>query len=289
MSVFGPPVRTVALGLGGFGIAAGSALGWAHRRARGPPLSSLHGDPHIDPTWPERNGVRGDRVPGEMASLEDYARSGFDPTLVHPDVRALYEQTAAFEMTVTATWHLPYALGARSASRWTDRIEQLNLPGPGGDSKRVSSELFALAESAASTDPRDDPRVWIRTDDETGEGVFVAIYASYVENDERFVNIAVPLPSTNLATVLRIEHYGEGVALTTDCPDGGLYLHTSLGAFRLPASQRFRVSPAQAPEAPAHDRTAAREGADVLADQRICLLGLPLVTVRYAATRKPNA
>lgn len=222
-----------------------------------------------------------------MNSLEDYARSGFDPDVVHPDVRALYERTATFEMTITATWHFPYSLGAGLASRWTDRIEQLNLPGPDGDSKRVSSDLFTLAESAASSDPRDEPRVWIRTDTETGEGVFVAIYASYVEDDERFVNIAVPLPSTNLATVLRIDHYGEGVSLTTDPPNGGLYLHTSLGAFRLPASQEFRVSPVQDSRASIH--TDARNEVDVLATQRIYVLGLPLVTVQYTAIRESHA
>lgn len=194
---------------------------------------------------------------------------------------ALYEQTATFEMTITATWHHPYSLGARLASRWERRIEQLNLPGPGGDPKRVSSELFALTEPAATTDPRDDPRLWIRTDD-TGEGFFVAIYASYVEDGERLVNIAVPLPGASLATALRIEHYREGVALTTDCPNGGLYLHTAAGALRLPASQRFRVSPAQDPVTPSND---FRIEADGLADQRIHLLGLPLVTVRYAATQ----
>lgn len=287
-TVWKPSVRAMAvgLGLGGLGVAAGSALRWAHRRTSDIPLSSLHGGRRIDPMWPARNGVRGDRVPGEMDSLEDYARSDFDPDAVHPDVRALYEQTATFEMTISATWHFPYSLGARLASRWTDRIEQLNLPGPGGDSKRVSSDLFALAESAASADPRDEPRLWIRRDADTGAGVFVAIYASYVEDDERFVNIAVPLPATSLATVLRIQHYGEGVVLTTDCPPGGLYLHTSLGTFRLPASQAFRVSPAQESTEPAHD--GGRNVADVLADQRISFLGLPLVTVRYRATRRSN-
>lgn len=284
--MFKPSVRVAAFGLGYLGLAAGRALRSAHRRARAVPLSALHGDQRIDPTWPERNGIRGDRVDGEMESLESYARPGFDPEVVHPDVRALYEQTAAFEMTVTATWHFPYSFGARVASRWTSRIEQLNLPGPGGDAKRVSSELFALAESAASTDPRDEPRLWVRTDVDTGEGVFVAIYGSYVEDDERFVNIAVPLPRANLATVLRMEHYGDGVALTTDCPNGGLYLHTSMGAFRLPASQHFRVSPVQDSDTSAHDGD--RNEAAVLADQRIYLFGLPLVTVRYTATRNRN-
>lgn len=219
-----------------------------------------------------------------MESLAEYARPGFDPARVHPDVRDLYEQTDSFEMTVAATWHFPYSLGARMASRWTSRIEQLNLPGPDDDSKRVSSDLFALDESAASADPRDDPRLWVRADAETDEGVFVAIYASFVDGGERFVDIAVPLPGANLATVLRMDHYGEGITLTTDCPGGGLYLHTDVGAFELPASQRFRVSPVRASDAPA-GTDVARTESDVLADQRISLFGLPLVTVRYAATR----
>lgn len=281
--VFGDSIRTAALGLGVVGLAVGGALGLARRRARGVPLSPLHGDGYVGPTWPERTGLRGDRVSGEMDSLADYARPGFDPDAVHPDVRALYERTASFEMTVAAEWHRPYALGARLASRWTSRVEQLNLPGPDGDAKRVSSELFALAEPAASADPRDDPRLWVRTDGDTGEAVFVAIYASYVDSGERFVDIAVPLPGANLSTVLRMEHDGAGVALTTDCPDGGLYLHTGAGAFRLPADQRFRVSPVGDPNAPFSDDFGS--DADVLAEQRISLFGLPLVTVRYAAAR----
>lgn len=280
--MFKPSVRAVIFGLGSLALAAGSALRWAQREARDIPFSALHGDGRIDPTWPERTGIRGDRVSGEMESLDEYARPGFDPAIVHPDVRALYEQTDTFEMAIDATWGFPYSLGARLASRWTDRVEQLNLPGPDGESKRVSSELFALAEPAASTDPRDAPRLWVRTDDDTGEGVFVAIYASYSDGAERLVNITVPLPGTNLATVLRMEHYGEGVALTTDCPHGGLYLHTNVGAFKLPASQRFRVSPTR--DSTAFARDSIRDEA-VVADQRISLLGVPLVTVRYTATR----
>ncbi|MFB6301734.1 MAG: hypothetical protein ABEH78_02560 [Haloferacaceae archaeon] len=220
-----------------------------------------------------------------MNSLGDYARPGFDPSAVHPDVRALYERTTDFEMSLAATWHHPFRFGASLASRWTSRIEQLNLPGPGGDPKRVSSDLFVLTEPAATADPRDDPRLWVRTDDDTGEGVFVAIYASHVTDGERFVNIAVPLPGVNLATVLRMDHYRGGVELTTDCADGGLYLHADAGPFGLPATQRFRVAPAQDLAAPSPPNGAARVEADVLAEQRIRLFGLPLVTVRYAATR----
>lgn len=263
-------------------VAGGVALGVAAAAARDVPLSPHHGDARIGPDWPDRHGLRGRRVAGEMASLDAYARPDFDPDAVHPDVRALYERTSEFEMAVSATWHRPFRLGARLASRWTSHIEQLNLPAPGDDSKQVTSDLFALAPAAASEDPREDPRLWVRTTAD-GEGVFVAIYATHVADGERVVNVAVPLPGASLATVLRLTHHGTGVALTTDAPDGGLYLHTDAGAFSLPASQRFRVTPADDPEAPAPPETPF--DADVLADQRIRLCGLPLVTIRYAATR----
>jgi hypothetical protein len=275
------PSRAALAGFGGVAAALGTAL-WRSSRV---PLSSLHGDRRIGPAWPDRRGLRGERVPGEMDSLAAFARPGFDPDDVHPDVRALYERTADFGMTLDATWHSPFRPGAALASRWTSRIEQLNLPGPGDDPKRVSSALFALAEPAATADPRDDPRLWVRTDDDTGEGVFVAVYASHVEDGERLVNVAVPLPGASLATVLRFDHHGEGVELSTDCPRGGLYLHTDAGAFWLPAGQRFRVAPAGDPSAPSPPAGVSRDGAEVLADQRIRLFGLPLVTVRYAAAR----
>lgn len=265
---------------------AGVALGWSRAAARDVPLSPLHGDGRVGPAWPDRRGLRGDPCPGETDSLDDYARPDFDPDAVHPDVRALYERTTEFGMTLDATWHRPFRPGARLATRWTSRIEQLNLPGPGDGPKRVSSDLWTLADPAATADPRDDPRLWVRTDDDTGEAVFVAVYASHVADGERLVNVAVPLPGASLATVLRMDRRGAGLELTTDCPGGGLYLHTDAGAFRLPADQRFRVAPARDPAAPPPPDGVVPSEVDVLADQRIRLLGLPLVTVRYAASRR---
>jgi len=278
--------RAAALGLGTAALATGLALSRARRRARDVPLSPLYADGRVGADWPARRGIRGRRVAGEMDALEDYAHPGFDPSAVHPDVRDLYERTVDFEMTLSATWHRPFRAGAALASRWTGRVEQLNLPGPGGGPKRVRSDLFALDGPAADADPRDDPRLWVRTDVETGDAVFVAVYASHVVDGERVVNIAVPLPGASLATVLRVTNRGDGLELTTDGPDGGLYLHTDAGAVRLPASQRFRVAPAADPAAPAPPAGVDDAAATVLAEQHIRLCGTPLVTVRYACERR---
>jgi hypothetical protein len=280
-----PSLPAVAAGLGALAAGAGTLVGLSYAGARGVPLSPLHGESPVGPDWPDRHGLRGDPVAGEVDDLAMFARPRFDPDDIHPDVRALYERTAEFGMTLDAVWHHPFRLGARLATRWTSRVEQLNLPGPGGDPKRVTSDLAELSAFAAAEDPRDDPRLWVRTDRDTGAGVFVAVYAAHGDDAERFVNVAVPLPGANLSTVLRVAHHRDGLELTTDCPGGGLYLHTGAGAFRLPASQRFRVLPARDSAGLATPEGVARYDAAVVADQRIRLLGLPLVTVRYAATR----
>ena len=122
--------------------------------------------------------------------------------------------------------------------------------------------------------------------------MFVALYASTapeptdVETPERLVNVAVPLPDASLATVMRLAHYGDGLELSTDCSSGGLYLHTKYGGFALPASQRFRVGPAADIDSPDPPDGVDRRNVAVLADQRIRLCGVPLVTVRYAACRE---
>ena len=248
------------------------ALTRAHTHARDVPLSPILGDGHIGSDWADRRDLRGESVAGEMDSLDAYESESFDPDRVHPDVRALYEQTSEFEMRVDATWYRPFRLGARVASRLTSRVEQLNLPGPGADPKRVESDLATLAEPAASRDPRDDPRLWVRAEPD-GTGVFTAIYASYERENDRRVDIAVPLPSANLSTVLAVANDDAGIELTTDCPDGGLYLTTPLGAVLLPADQWFRVQPSPG-------ETAA------VARQYIRLCGVPLVTIRYDVFRR---
>ena len=280
-----PLIRAVAAGVGALAVGSGAALGLSYASARDVPLSPLHGESPIGPDWHTRHGLRGTPVAGEVADLATFARPQFTPDAVHPEVRALYERTTEFEMTLDPVWHHPFRLGARLATWWTSRIEQLNLPGPGGDPKHVTSDLAELSAFAAAEDPRDDPRLWVRTDRDSGAGVFVAVYASHAGDAERFVNVAVPLPGGNLSTVLRVAHHRDGLELTTNCPGGGLYLHTDAGAFRLPASQQFRVLPARDSAGIAPPETVRRYDAAVIADQRIRLSGLPLVTVRYAAAR----
>jgi hypothetical protein len=221
-----------------------------------------------------------------MDDMEEFARSDFDPDDVHPTVRRFYEHTADYDIAYRVRWHRGFRVGAALAARLTSRIEQLNLPGPWQSSGgTLTSELVAID---SEDDPRDGARAWIRTD-RAGTAVFIAIYASHVRDAVRYVNIAVPLPWSNLSTVLHMrtldtadgntstsadtsENEGTGIELTTrtETGDEGLYLRTPLGGVALPMEQRFRVSP---------------DGDGIHAEHEMWLCGRQFLTIEYDADR----
>jgi len=252
-------------------------------RARDVPFSPLTGGYRIGPEYPERAGITDGTEPaGEMDDMDAYARPGFDPDALHPEVRRFYERTSEYRMRYRARWHRGFRTGAALASRLTSRLEQLNLPGPDSEERDLTSRFVGIESDA---DPRDGARMWVRTDAD-GAGVFVAAYASHERDGERFVNIAVPLPASNLSTVLRPEELdcghpdGAGIELTTrGGRDPGLYLVVPPRAFALPMGQRFRVWPADAPEAPTIDWA---DDPALVATHEMWVFGCRFLTVEYA-------
>jgi hypothetical protein len=295
--------RTESLAAAAGLTALGYGLWRSAHRAREVPLSPLRAGLRVGDGYVDRAGVSGRSDPaGEMDDMGAYRRPEFDPDGVHPAVRALYERTAAHQMAYDVVWHRPFRTGAALASRVTSRVEQLNLPAPGHPGGVLESRLVDVDPLA---DARDGARAWVRTDADTGETVFVAVYASHVSEGVRYVNIAAPLPGGNISTVLRIDHLRTGrgdaeaatartetgVRLTTRVPDAdaGLYLVTPVGPFELPLDQTFDVWPSsavsgarRAPFAPAEERL-DRE-ATVLATHEMWAAGARFLTVRYACT-----
>jgi hypothetical protein len=248
---------------------AALALGYVRTAVeRAVPFSPLFARWRVGADYLDRYGVETeDALSGEMDDVEAYASDAFDPDALDPAVREFYEQTASYDLDYAVRWHRGFRLGATLAARLTSRIEQLNLPAPGEPGGRLRSRIVAVGEQS---DPRDDARAWVRTD-ESGTAVFVAIYASHETDGRRFVNIAVPLPYSNLSTVLLPRTTpGGGVELTTRAgtDDEGLYLVTPLGAVALPLSQRFRVWP---------------DDGGVRATHEMWAFGRQFLTVTYAA------
>ena len=278
-----PAVVTLLAVLVALLVAVVSRVRRAAANARDVPLSPLTAGWRVGADYPERRGIVAEgAVAGEMDDMDEYAGPEFDPAAVYPAVRTFYERTADHELAYEAAWHRPFRLGAALAGRATSRVEQLDLPGPGESGVRELRSRFARVDPAA--DPREGARAWVRTR-EDGAAVFVAIYAHHERDAEgdseahegrRYVNIAVPLPKSNLSTVLRPENLDDGgIELTTldEVGDEGLYLVTRLGAIELPLNQRFRVWPAESSDAGA------------VATHEMWAFGRPFLTVTYAARR----
>ena len=286
--------RTLARSLQLLAFAAVALLAVAFRRARkraaGIPLSPVTADWYVGPNFVEREGLTTGAEPaGEVADVAHFAGGAFDPDRLHPEVRRFYERTAGYEMRYRVRWHRPFRTGAAIASRFTSRIEQLNLPAPGDESwHRLESRFLDIAEPGAvaiDDDPaepaREDVRAWVRTDPETGDAVFVALYATHHREGEGFVNISIPVPGGGVDTVLRPENLpieGDGrtgIRLTTEAAgDPGLYLRTPLGPIQVPGGQSFEVWPAE-------EGGRGSEAVDLRATHKMWLCGATFLTVEY--------
>ncbi|KPN29656.1 hypothetical protein SY89_00371 [Halolamina pelagica] len=269
----------------------------ARTRAREVPLSPVSAGWYVGPEFVAREGLpTGEEPAGEVADIAHFVGETFDPDRLDPTVRRFYERTVEYEMRYRVRWHRPFRPGAALASLGTSRLEQLNLPGPGDESwHRLTSRFLCIDEpGAVTTDAadaanaadaaREDVRAWIRTDPETDEAVFVALYATHHRDGDGFVNISVPIPGGGVDTVLRPENLelggergdGTGIRLTTAAAgDPGLYLRTPVGAFAVPGGQRFEVWPAEG------------ENGDgrLCATHEMWLLGRTFLTVEYQIER----
>ncbi|WP_255169032.1 hypothetical protein [Natrononativus amylolyticus] len=246
------------------------------------PFSSLFGGRYVGPEWASGRAITIGPAPGEVEDFSIYDRPGFDSSDVHPEIRRFYERTAEYALSYETTWHRGFRTGAWLASFLTGRIEQLNLPGRSAAGVRTLESRIAFLDTAV--DGR-DARVWTRTDPETGEAVFVAVYATHERDGVTYANVAVPLPGTNLSTVLRPDALdagspdgGAGVRFTTrGVGDGGLYLVSPVGTLALPMAQSFRVWPAAGHGGP----IPPVDGAVLVATHEMWLCGRQFLTIRY--------
>ena len=269
----------------------------ARERAREVPRSPVSAGWYVGPRFPQREGLTtGGEPAGEVEDVAQFAGGAFDPDRLHPEVRRFYERTAGYEMRYRVRWHRPFRTGAALAGLMTSRIEQLNLPGPGDESwHRLASRFLCIdepgavtadaANAASATDAaREDVRAWIRTDPETDEAVFVALYATHHRDGDGYVNISVPIPGGGVDTVLRPANLdrggdrdaGTGIRLTTEgVGDPGLYLRTPAGSFAVPGGQQFEVWPA------GEEGEAGR----LRATHEMWLFGRTFLTVEYEIER----
>lgn len=272
-----------ALGFLGLGLLAWSRLQPAALAgAAGVPFSRLRSPGRVGADFFAAHAPTAAPAPaGLVDTLAVFDRPGFVSAAVHPEVRAFYEATERFTLTVAARWRFPFRLAGRAWHRFGRAIGQLMLPTGDAAPRDMPSRIVAVE---ADADGRPNVRGWVRQLGRGGPPVYVAAYATHRDPaGQTYMNIAFPTPWSNLASILRIDHDPArpgGVVLTTcsvgqdDRGDQGVYLATALGAARLPMNETIDVW-----------AEASGDGTVLRARHVLWLLGLRYLELDYAIRR----
>ncbi|EQB36625.1 hypothetical protein M948_16465 [Virgibacillus sp. CM-4] len=151
-----------------------------------------------------------------------------------------YENTKNYQLFAEVrwkNWFKPLAIIYRQISRI---IKQLNLP----LSSRRQEMTGAIHSIDDRMDGRTNVRAWVRKI--KNEVIFVALYSSHQNNDQTYMNIALPLPGTAMIGILELSQYGEKLQLSSkklkyEQADSGIYLIVGKGLFKLPIEETFEV------------------------------------------------
>ena len=277
--------------LNAVGFALAGLVGWrlVDPPTAAPPLglptSRLVSTGRVGVDYLDRSGLVADGdATGMVDGFDAFDGDAFESGRIDPDVRAFYERTAEYDLRIEPTWERGFRLGARSYARLGRRLEQLNFPVVAGDPETLSSRIVPVTDGA---DGRENVRAWVRTYDETGTAIYVAVYATHRLDDRPYMNIAFPLPYSNLTSVLTVERLGaadpDGVVLSTDGGgDAGIYVRTPIGPLRIPMDESIRVWSADMEDAfpPGFDR----DGSDLFARHEVTLLGRRFLRLDYRIT-----
>jgi len=170
--------------------------------------------------------VRDARDVGIVASLDDLAGPGFDPTVVDPRVREFYERTTRFTLDITPAW--------RAWVRPGYLLYSLAVARPLGQARVPMNQREALRGVRSRIDTIDvdhddvvDVRGWIRAFADTDEPIYVGIYTTYRDGDRGYVSVGFPLPQASFTATLEPRAIdGGGLLLTSrsDLPHPGHYL-----------------------------------------------------------------
>ncbi len=94
-------------------------------------------------------------------------------------------------------------------------------------------------------DGRENVRAWLR-ENEAGESIFLALYSKHTHKNETYMNIALPLPYSNMTGILKVCNDSNDLIITSKLRenskgDEGIYLHTGFFTIRLPLTEIFII------------------------------------------------
>ena len=219
---------------------------------------------------------------GIVASLDELAGPGFDPSAVHPLVKEFYEHTTRFALDIVPEWRLwvrpGYLLYLTLLAR---PLGQASVPMNQRAAHRGVHSRIDTVTGAPGVPGI--VRGWIRSYADTDEPIYVGIYTTYRHEGRGYVSVGFPLPQASFTATLEPR-----------ARPGGLVLD-SRGATSQSGHYLTYIDPV------ASDLTVLAvhgfaerldvyvdDAGELRAEHAFAVFGIPFLVLRYRMHRKPG-
>ncbi|AMR10573.1 hypothetical protein AB684_10400 [Bacillus licheniformis] len=266
-----------------FGVIIPALTGWrlespgpGCERRQGETMSNIYGTWKIGADFLHRHRLQTDSsYQGLADDMSAFQSKGFQPEKVSPLILDFYEHTADYSLTAEISWRpwfKPLAHMYQLISRKTGQIHLGTKTGR----QTMDGEIIGVD---SARDGRKNVRAWIRTN-EVGETVFVALYSAHTHDHITYMNIALPLPFSNMTGILKPKAEDGCLILTSsdkrsDRGDEGIFLSTGTGTFKLPLAEHFIIK--------------GQGRKRLCAHHRMWLFGIRFLDIQYHIEKKDSA
>lgn len=266
-----------------FGVIIPALTGWrlespgpGCERRQGETMSNIYGTWKIGADFLHRHRLQTDSsYQGLADDMSAFQSKGFQPEKVSPLILDFYEHTADYSLTAEISWRPWFKPLAHMYQLISRKTGQIHL---GTKTRRQTMDGEIIGVDSAR-DGRKNVRAWIRTN-EVGETVFVALYSAHTHDHITYMNIALPLPFSNMTGILKPKAEDGCLILTSsdkrsDRGDEGIFLSTGTGTFKLPLAERFIIKEQGRKRLCAH--------------HRMWLFGIRFLDIQYHIEKKDSA
>ena len=232
----------------GIGVALPAFVGWMIEKSvpnykyYGKPMSRLRGKTTVGEAFlHNRNVIDSKEYKGLVDKMNDFHSGIFDRVKIPVSIIRFYENTTEYELQSHIKWTRWFRPFAFCYEKISKRIGQIHL-GMGGKWEPMHGFIIGIMDEK---DGRENVRAWLRKN-EAGKSIFLALYAMHTYKNDTYMNIALPLPYSNMTGILKLRNDNNELIITSKLrPNGkgdeGIYLHTRFFTVRLPLAETFII------------------------------------------------
>lgn len=232
----------------GIGVALPAFVGWMIEKSvpnykyYGKPMSRLRGEATVGEAFlHNRNVIDSKEYKGLVDKMNDFHSGIFDRAKIPVSIIRFYENTTEYELQSHIKWTRWFRPFAFCYEKMSKRVGQIHL-GMDGKWETMHGSIIGIMDEK---DGRENVRAWLRKN-EAGASIFVALYSKHTYKNETYMNIALPLPYSNMTGVLKLRNDNNNLIITSKLRrngkgDEGIYIHTRFFTIRLPLAETFII------------------------------------------------